>query len=375
MKRIAILGSTGSIGTQALDIIEKNPDEYSVSVLSCCRNTGILERQIKQFSPQIAVTGSEQDALSLQKKFPSTEIMHGRSGLTEAASCSCDIVLNALVGISGLEPTFRAIEAGNDIALANKETLVAGGSLIMEAARRKGVRMIPVDSEHSAIFQCLQGKGRQKIKKILLTGSGGPFRGMKKEELTDVTPQQALKHPRWKMGKKISIDSATLMNKGLEVIEARWLFGVELGQIEVLIHPQSIVHSMVRFEDNAVLAQMGVPDMRVPIAYALSFPDRRKNDIPGPDFFREASALTFEKPDTDTFRCLEMAFRASEAGATYPAVLNGANEVLVQRFLEGKIRFTDIPEILEKVLREHSPQKDPSLEDILEADKETREKI
>ncbi len=371
MKRIAILGSTGSIGTQALDIIEKNPDKYKVVALTCNSSVDKLREQIKKFSPEIAATGSKEDRDRLAKEFPGTEILWGDDGLVEAACCDCDMVLNSLLGISGLVPTYHAIRNGTDIALANKETLVTGGELIMSEAKRRGVKILPVDSEHSAIFQCLQGNADNRIKRILLTASGGPFRGYTAEQLQKVTLQQALLHPRWNMGSKITIDSATMMNKGFEVIEARWLFDVAPGQIQVLVHPQSIVHSMVEFEDTSVLAQMGLPDMRVPIGYAFSYPDRLAYDFPSLDLF-EIGQLSFEKPDMDVFKCIRFAYEALKTGGSFPVVLNGANEVLVGLFLENKIKFTDIQNTLEEVLNHHNPEYNLNLEGILEIDKEAR---
>lgn len=378
MKKIAVLGSTGSIGTQTLDIIEKNGDKFEVSALSCGRRTEILKEQIKKFSPAIAVTQAEEDAVKLAKELKEegicgTEVLWGQEGLkTAAASSDNDMVLNSLLGISGLAPTMAAIEAGKDIALANKETLVTGGSLVMKAVEEKGVKLFPVDSEHSAIFQCLEGNRNRKLKKILLTASGGPFRGWNREQLETVTLQQALKHPKWTMGKKITIDSATMMNKGLEVIEAKWLFDVDVDDIQILVHPQSIVHSMVEFEDTSVIAQLGTPDMRIPISFALGYPDRIASSEPSLDFFGAGSNLTFEKPDPQVFKCIAMAYESSRAGGSYPVVLNGANEVLVDLFLNGKIRFVDIPDTLERILDEHKPEYNLKLDDILRIDKDIR---
>lgn len=374
MKKIAILGSTGSIGTQALDIIGRNPDKFKVAALTCCSSTDKLREQIAEFSPEIAVTGTKEDRDRLAEEFPGTEIMWGTDGLIAAACCDCDMVLNSLLGISGLVPTYHAIRAGRDIALANKETLVTGGQLIMSEAARQGVRILPVDSEHSAIFQCLQGNANNRISRILLTASGGPFRGYTAEQLAEVTLQQALRHPRWNMGSKITIDSATMMNKGFEVIEARWLFDVSPEQIQVLVHPQSIVHSMVEFEDTSVLAQLGLPDMRVPIGYAFSYPDRLEYDFPHLDLF-EAGQLTFEKPDTEVFRCIGFAYDALKAGGSYPVVLNGANEVLVSLFLQSRIKFTDIQNTLEEVLNRHNPEYNIDLEGILETDRAARNAV
>ena len=375
MKKIAVLGSTGSIGTQALEIIEKNREEYSVSALTCGRNISLIQKQIDLFLPDMVSVKEKKDAEELQKKYPKIHVVYGEDGLIEAASCDCHMVLNALMGIKGLMPTYRAILAGKDIALANKETLVAGGQLIMEKAAEKGVGILPVDSEHSAVFQCMQGNEKKSVKRIILTGSGGPFRGLSLRQLYDVTKEQALAHPNWSMGQKITIDSATLMNKGLEVIEARWLFDLALEKIDVVIHPQSIIHSMVEYEDNSIMAQMGLPDMKLPIAYALSWPKRRKNDLKSLDILKEGANLTFENPDTKTFRCLSLAYEASKKGGTYPVVMNGANEVLVQKFLEGKIGFTQIQDTIERVLFEHIPKYRLTPEIILEEDKKIREKI
>ncbi|MDD3168854.1 MAG: 1-deoxy-D-xylulose-5-phosphate reductoisomerase, partial [Eubacteriales bacterium] len=283
----------------------------------------------------------------------------------------CDIVLNSLIGMMGLLPTYSAIKAGKDIALANKETLVAGGEVIMNAVKEHPVRLLPVDSEHSAVFQALQGNDRLDINRIILTASGGPFRGYTKEQLGKVTASQALNHPNWKMGNKITIDSATMMNKGLEVIEARWLFDLPQDKIEVVIHPQSIIHSMVEYIDHSILAQLGVPDMRVPISYALSYPERIENQIKGVDFL-EIGSLTFEKPDFETFQCLNFAYDAIKAGGSYPVVLNAANEILVQKFLEGRIRFLDIQNTIETVLQKHEPVYQLNLETILEIDQNIR---
>lgn len=374
MKKIAILGSTGSIGTQALDIIKRNPDKFKVAALTCNSSADKLREQIAEFSPEIAVTGTKEDRDRLAEEFPDTEIMWGTDGLIAAACCDCDMVLNSLLGISGLVPTYHAIRAGRDIALANKETLVTGGQLIMSEAAKHGIKILPVDSEHSAIFQCLQGNANSRISRILLTASGGPFRGYTAEQLAEVTLQQALRHPRWNMGSKITIDSATMMNKGFEVIEARWLFDVSPEQIQVLVHPQSIVHSMVEFEDTSVLAQLGLPDMRVPIGYAFSYPDRMEYDFPRLDLF-EAGQLTFEKPDTEVFRCIGFAYDALNAGGSYPVVLNGANEVLVSLFLQSRIKFTDIQNTLEEVLNRHNPEYNIDLEGILETDRAARNAV
>ena len=372
MKKITVLGSTGSIGTQSLEVIKAHPDRFRVEALTCGKNKKKLEEQIEKFRPAFAVTEREEDAHDLMRKFPRTEFSWGEKGLIEAAEGGCDMVLNALMGMRGLAPTYAAIQAGKDIALANKETLVAGGELVMEAAAKAGVKLLPVDSEHSAIFQCLEGNQNRPVKKILLTASGGPFRGYTKEQLENVTLAQALKHPKWKMGAKITIDSATMMNKGLEVIEARWLFDVEAEKIQILVHPQSIVHSAVEFMDNSVIAQLGVPDMRIPISLALGYPDRLKNGERELDFFGEGSNLTFEKPNSEVFGCISLAYEAIARGGSCPAVMNAANEVLVAAFLEEKIRFVDIEKTLACILDAHKTAYNLDLEGILEIDKETR---
>ncbi len=372
MKKITVLGSTGSIGTQSLEVIKAHPDRFRVEALTCGKNKNKLEEQIEKFRPAFAVTEREEDAHDLMRKFPWTEFSWGEKGLIEAAEGGCDMVLNALMGMRGLAPTYAAIQAGKDIALANKETLVAGGELVMDAAAKAGVKLLPVDSEHSAIFQCLEGNQNRPVKKILLTASGGPFRGYTKEQLENVTLAQALKHPKWNMGAKITIDSATMMNKGLEVIEAKWLFDVEAEKIQILVHPQSIVHSAVEFMDNSVIAQLGVPDMRIPISLALGYPDRLKNGERGLDFFGEGSNLTFEKPNPEVFGCISLAYEAIARGGSCPAVMNAANEVLVAAFLEEKIRFVDIEKTLACILDAHKTAYNLDLEGILEIDKETR---
>ena len=374
MKKITILGSTGSIGTQTLEVIAANPDRFCVTALTCGRNTALLAKQIAVFRPRLAVTERREDALALAAQFPQVTFLHGREGLIEAATADCDMVVNALMGMRGLEPTYHAILAGRDIALANKETLVAGGRLVMETVSEKGVRLLPVDSEHSAIFQCLEGNRHRPVKKILLTASGGPFRGFSREKLEHVTPVQALKHPNWSMGAKITIDSATMMNKGLEVIEAKWLFDVPAARIQVLVHPQSILHSAVEFADNSVIGQMGVPDMRIPISLALGYPERLENPDAPLDFFGAGSCLTFEKPDLETFTCLGLAYAALQTGGSCPLVLNAANEVLVDAFLQEKIGFLDIPRKLSLILSRHSAAERLDLEGILEIDRQTRAK-
>ena len=372
MKRISILGSTGSIGTQALDIARKNPDKFNICALTCSRSIDRMCEQIKEFRPELVCVSSEKDAAALSDEFPHVTVMYGEEGLKEAARIECDMVLNSLLGISGLVPTVHAAEAGRDIAFANKETLVTGGRLIMELVRNSGIRLLPVDSEHSAIFQCLEGNAGRKIRRIILTASGGPFRGYDRERLENVTLEQTLKHPNWTMGQKITVDSATMMNKGFEVIEAKWLFDVNPQMIDVLVHPQSIIHSAVEFEDTSVIAQMGKPDMRVPISYAFSYPERIDSGLDSLDF-TELSALTFEKPDPETFRCLGLAYEALAADESHTVALNGANEVLTAEFLKKNIRYIDIQNILEEVMERHQGRNGLELEDIIEEDKTARE--
>lgn len=373
MKKIAILGSTGSIGTQALDIIARNPDKFKATVLSCSKRIRQLERQIETFHPEMAVVQREEDAVRLAEKYPEIQVEFGDQGLIRAAESSCDMVLNSLMGIRGMVPTYHGLCAGNDIAFANKETLVAGGELIMRTAEETGAKLLPVDSEHSAIFQCLQGNPEKAVRRILLTASGGPFRGYSRKQLEQVTLEQALKHPKWTMGSKITIDSASMMNKGLEVIEARWLFDTEPDRIQVVVHPQSIVHSAVEYWDGSVIAQMGKPDMRIPISYAFCYPQRLENRMPPLDLFTEGKELTFEEPDMEVFRNLRLAYDACRTGGSCTAALNGANEVLVQLFLEGKIRFTQIQDTIEKVLNRHEPKYNLDLEGILEVDRQARQ--
>lgn len=375
MKKIAILGSTGSIGTQTLDVIRENRESFRITALTCGSNIERMINQIKEFNPELVAVAREEDAGRLQAEFPGLQVCYGEEGQTAAAEYDSDVVLNSLMGMRGLVPTYRAIEKGKDIALANKETLVAGGQVIMDQVSRHNVKMLPVDSEHSAIFQCLQGNEGKTVSRILLTASGGPFRGYTMEQLERVTLAQALKHPKWTMGRKITIDSATMMNKGLEVIEAKWLFDVPLDRIQILVHPQSIVHSAVEFEDTSVIAQLGLPDMRIPISVALGYPERIPYGGKGLDFFEDAAHLTFEKPDPDVFRCIRLAYQASEAGGSYPVVLNGANEVLVDMFLKEQISFIDIQRTLEDILEKHNPTYNLELEDIINIDKEIRKEI
>ena len=376
MKKITILGSTGSIGTQTLDVVRKNKDKFEVVAISANRSVDLLLEQILEFKPKYVAVYNEESAKKLKNMIPNDidiEVLSSMEGLVKICELEeIDTVLTAVVGMIGLVPTMAAIKAKKTIALANKETLVTAGEIVMAEAKKNNVEILPVDSEHSAIFQCLNGERKKDIEKIILTASGGPFRGKKKEELINVTKNQALKHPNWDMGRKISIDSSTLMNKGLEVIEAKWLFDVDVEDIEVVVHPQSIIHSMVSFKDSSVMAQMGCPDMRLPIEYALTYPQRSKTDFERLDLTKIAT-LTFEKPDMETFPCLELAFKALKLGGTYPAVLNSANEVLVNEFLDDKIGFYDIPYYIERSLQQHNNRSNPTLEDILEVDKETRE--
>lgn len=378
MKRISILGSTGSIGTQALDVISRNRERFSVAALSCEKSIAQLRRQIEAFRPEAVCVAREEDAAELAEEFPKVEVFCGDEGLKSIASMEeCDMVINSLMGMKGLEPTMAAIEAGKDIAFANKETLVVGGNLVMDAVKRKGVAFLPVDSEHSAIFQCLQGGDPKEVKRIILTASGGPFRGYSRSRLESVTLEQALAHPNWSMGKKITIDSATMMNKGLEVIEARWLFDIPVEKIDVVVHPQSILHSAVEYRDGSIIGQMGNPDMRVPIAYALSYPERLEapKEESGLDLTALAQGMTFHKLDRDVFRTVDLAYEACRRGGSYPVALNGANEVLVGMFLSGRIRFVDIQDMLVKVMEEHVPKYHMDIEGILEEDRKIRDKM
>lgn len=373
MRTLTILGSTGSIGTQTLDIVRQFKDDFSINVLTANTRIKELEDQIREFNPK-AVAISNEDAW---KEFKNTtsfkgEILCGEEGVIAAASHpDNDIVMQALVGFSGVAPTLAAIQQGATIALANKETLVSAGSIVMKSAKEKQVPILAVDSEHSAILQCMAGEERSMIDKIILTASGGPFREFEKDAFSSITREQALKHPNWVMGQKITIDSATLMNKGFEVIEARWLFDLSPEQIEVVIHPQSIIHSLVQFGDASIKAQLGTPDMRVPIIYALFHPERRHADLPKLDLLT-AGNLSFFKPDTERFPCLQLAYDAMKTGGTAPAILNAANEIAVQYFLENKASFLQIPQIIEKVLGQMPIIDNPDIHQIDEADKEAR---
>jgi len=371
MKKISILGSTGSIGTQTLEVISQFPEQFQVCGLTCGHNIELFREQVKKFKPYYAACAEESDCLKLNKEFPDVVFGYGMEGICTAASLEeADIVVNSLMGMMGLRPTFKAIESGKDIAFANKETLVAGGSLLVEAVRDYNIKLLPVDSEHSAIFQCLQGAG-SKIKKILLTASGGPFRGYTKEQLANVTKAQALKHPNWSMGAKITIDSATMMNKGLEVIEASLLFGVSPDDIEVLVHPESVLHSAVEFVDGAVIGQMGVPDMKVPIAYALSWPNRLPDISKSLNLFDIAS-LHFEKPDLEVFRCLALAKKAIAAGHSHQIAMNAANEEAVDAFLKDRITFNNIADVIEDTLNAHKWDEIINLEDVFATEEKSR---
>ena len=369
MRKISILGSTGSIGTQTLEVVDIL-ENIRVMAITGNSNIRLLEEQARKYQPELVAVMDEKNAEELKNRLSDMNIrvVSGMDGLVKAATYEgVDTVVTSVVGNVGLKPTFEAIRAGKNIALANKETLVSAGQLVMDLAKKHDIKIYPVDSEHSAIFQSLQGNEGNKIERILLTASGGPFRGKKREELLEVTAADALKHPNWSMGNKITIDSATLMNKGLEVMEAKWLFGVDVDQIEVLVHPQSIVHSAVEYEDGAIVAQLGEPDMRVPIQYALTYPNRVKNPFPRVDFTKRNN-LTFDKPDMETFKCLSLAYRALKTGGTLPAVLNGANEVAVARFLKGDIGFLQIPELIEQTMDAYTVKYEYTLEDLLEAD-------
>ncbi len=376
MKKIGILGSTGSIGTQTLDIVRKERDLEVVS-LAAGSNVSLLEKQIREFKPKTAALWDEEAASDLKQRVSDmpVRVVSGMDGLLEVSTIEeMEVLVTGIVGMIGIRPTIAAIEAGKNIALANKETLVTAGHIIMPLAKKKGSSILPVDSEHSAIFQSLHGENKERVEKILLTASGGPFRGKRREELADMTVEDALKHPNWSMGKKVTIDSASLCNKGLEVMEAKWLFDVELSQIEVVVHPQSILHSAVQFADGGIMGQMGVPDMKLPIQYALFYPDRRPMDAGRVDLCKLGS-LTFEKPDIDTFRGLALAYRAAERGGSLPTVFNAANEKAVALFLAKKIRFLQIPELIEAAMDAHQVKEEPTVEDILAAEAETYEYI
>lgn len=372
MKKIAILGSTGSIGTQTLDVVRANKD-IEVLGISAGRNIEKLEEQIREFSPKLAAVWDEKAAEDLAQKIQDTDtkVVSGMDGLLElAAMPGTEILVTAIVGMLGIRPTIEAIRAGKDIALANKETLVTAGHLIMPMAKEYGVKILPVDSEHSAIFQALNGEDSKEIHKLLITASGGPFRGRKRDDLEKVTLEDTLKHPNWVMGQKITVDSATLVNKGLEVMEAKWLFGVDLDHIQVVVQPQSVIHSMVEFEDGGIIAQLGTPDMRLPIQYALYYPHRRYLAGDRLDFAK-LGQITFEEPDMETFLGLPMAIRASREGGSMPTVFNAANELAVKKFLHREIRFLDIYDIIGQAMKRHKKIEYPKLEDILAVENET----
>lgn len=376
MKKIAILGSTGSIGTQTLEVVRENKD-IEVLALAAGNNITLLEQQIREFHPRLVGVWAEEKAEELKSRIRDigTKVVSGMDGLLEIAQIEgSEILVTAIVGMIGIRPTIAAIEAGKDIALANKETLVTAGHIIMPLAKKMGVKILPVDSEHSAIFQSLQGSRRSEVKKILLTASGGPFRGKKQEDLLNIRVEDALKHPNWAMGRKITIDSSTMVNKGLEVMEAKWLFDVDIDDVQVVVQPQSVIHSMVEFVDGAVIAQLGTPDMKLPIQYALYYPDRRY--LPGDrvDFWK-IGHLDFEEPDMDTFYGLELAYEAGRTGGTLPTVFNAANELAVSQFLNRKIKYLEIIEIIEDCMRAHKTIENPTVEQILETEAATYERI
>ena len=375
-KKIAILGSTGSIGTQTLDIVRKESD-LEVTAMAAGYNVELMERQVREFHPALVAMWTEEAACDLRERLKDlpVRVTYGMDGLLEVAAYEeSEVLVTAIVGMIGIRPTIAAIESGKTIALANKETLVTAGHIIMPLAARKGVPILPVDSEHSAIFQSMHGENRERVEKILLTASGGPFRGKKRAELASMTVEDALNHPNWSMGRKVTIDSASLVNKGLEVMEAKWLFDVDLDQIQVIVHPQSIIHSAVQYADGGIMAQLGVPDMKLPIQYALFYPDRRPMDTKRVDFF-SLGQLTFEEPDTETFRGLELAYQAARRGGTLPTVFNAANEKAVALFLKKKIAFLQIPELIESSMGNHRVIDDPTVEQVLEAETETYEYV
>jgi len=374
MKKIAILGSTGSIGTQALDVVKNSPEEFSVEVLAANSNVELFARQIEEFKPKLAVLADVAAYKKLsQKKFSGVELAGGRQAFIDAAGFDgVEIVLTSMSGFAGLEPTLKAIACGKNIALANKETLVVAGELVTNSAKARGVKILPVDSEHGAFFQCLQGEDPRTIEKLLLTASGGPFRGKTRAELLNATVNEVLAHPTWNMGKKITVDSASLVNKGLEVIEAQFLYGVEYNQIQVVVHPQSIVHSMIEFRDGSIIAQLASADMRLPIQYALTYPRRLPSPVKKLNFW-EINSLTFEKPDVETFRGLKFAYAAGKTGGTLPCTFNAANEVAVNAFLRGQIKFLQIYDVIEYAMTRREVLQNPTLEILLEEDTRTRE--
>ena len=373
MKKIAILGSTGSIGTQALDVVRNLPEEFSVEVLAANSNVELFARQVAEFRPKLAVLADESAYKILRtKNFHGVEIAGGRQAFIDAAGFEgVEIVLTSMSGFAGLEPTLKAIDCGKNIALANKETLVVAGELVTKSARTSGVKILPVDSEHGAFFQCLQGEDSRTIEKLLLTASGGPFRGKKRNELLNATVNEVLAHPTWNMGRKITVDSASLVNKGLEVIEAKFLYGVEYDQIQVVVHPQSIVHSMIEFRDGSIIAQLASTDMRLPIQYALTYPRRLPSPVKRLDFW-QMNALTFEQPDVETFRGLKFANAAGKSGGTLPCTFNAANEVAVNAFLQGRIKFLNIYDVIEHAMTVREVVQNPTLEILLAEDAATR---
>ena len=373
MKNISLLGASGSIGTQTLDVLRSHPDQFRLVAFSVGKNVDYAVKVIQEFSPQIVSVQREEDVLKLQAVSGNTKVVYGSEGLLEVAlHPDTEIVVNAVVGSVGLLPTLRAIEAKKTIGIANKETLVTAGHLVMEAARKHNVSLLPVDSEHSAIFQCLNGENEKRISRLIITASGGSFRDKTRDELHQVTVEDALRHPNWSMGSKITIDSATMMNKGLEVIEAHWLFGIPYEQIDVVLHKESIIHSMVEFEDRSVMAQLGSPDMRVPIQYALTYPDRLPG-IPKPFDFTRNNTLTFFPPDLDRFRCLKLAYQALKEGDTCPGYMNAANEVLVGRYLRKEIGWMEISHKLQSLMDKHHKKKIESIDDVFAADRLARE--
>jgi len=374
MKNIAVLGSTGSIGTQTLAVVRSHPELFHISVLAANASDELLEQQIREFEPELAVLSDEAAYNRLKSRYSGpTKLAGGRQAFIDAAAVSdVDTVVTSMMGFAGLEPTMKALEAKKDIALANKETLVVAGELVTQRAKEQGVSILPVDSEHCAFFQCLQGEKLASIEKLLLTCSGGPFRGKKRDELKDATVEQVLSHPTWNMGKKITVDSASLVNKGLEVIEAKWLYGVRYDQIQVVVHPQSIVHSMVQFHDGAVIAQLGSTDMKLPIQYALTYPDRTDSEFERLDFWNMKN-LTFDKPDTDTFKGLKFAYEAGEMGGSMPCIFNAANEIAVGAFLKGGIKFLDIYDIIEQTMLKRECIMEPTLEELFEEDRWARD--
>jgi len=379
VKKLTILGVTGSIGTQTLDVIRNDIEDFKVVGISANTSWEKIIPIIEEFEPKYVAMMDEAASLNLKKYCTKekilTQILQGLEGLNYISTLpEIDIVVTSVVGMIGLVPTLKAINAGKDIALANKETLVVAGNLVMDAAKKNNVKILPVDSEHGAIFQCLQGNKPEAVKKIILTASGGPFRGKNKQQLVEITPQEAIKHPKWNMGRKISIDSSTLMNKGLEVIEAHWLFGVDYDNIQVVVHPQSIIHSMVEYIDGSIIAQISSADMRLPIQYAINYPKRNEAVIDKLDFYNMGN-LTFEEPDTDTFNCLKLAYKAGKMGGNMPAIMNAANEIAVELFLDYKIKYLQIEEIIEKCMNKFEHNNNPNLEGILEVDLKVREYV